>query len=434
MDPINGYRVNASPQNLEKLAQAGFDVSEGGDRSDGRIEVFGTAGQLRKLKRAEGIASRLVKDRRGRTSAQRSRARAAQAGGDAPYAVWRRFDRVPGDGKEQYQELYDRMLSQYRSITKRLVLGTTYQGREIVALKVTRNAKGTKDGSRPAVLYNAIQHSREWLAGETCARSLKFFTSGYGNNATVTRLVDTRELWFVCVANPDGYEYTFTPGNRLWRKNMADNDGDGIRGEAGDGVDPNRNFPRNWGMDDEGSSPTPASETYRGPSAGSEPETKAMIKLMGLVRFAFQKNDHTAAELLLYPQGFQQYTPTADDAIFTALAGDDANPAIPTFDPDLGAELYITNGDTNDYAYRDKDILSYTPEGTEASDPNVTGFEFADDEDAVEEEFQRHRQFTLDLAKSAADPANPDSHLGNTTRDFYVDAFRDSYGDPHPSR
>ena len=55
--------------------------------------------------------------------------------------------------------------------------------------------------------------------------------------------------------NPDGYEYTFTDGNRLWRKNMADNDGDGIRGEANDGVDPNRNFPESWGMDNEGSSP-----------------------------------------------------------------------------------------------------------------------------------------------------------------------------------
>ena len=46
----------------------------------------------------------------------------------------------------------------------------------------------------------------------------------------------------MCVNNPDGYEYTFTPGNRLWRKNMADNDGDGVYGEIDDGVDPNRNF------------------------------------------------------------------------------------------------------------------------------------------------------------------------------------------------
>ena len=208
-----------------------------------------------------------------------------------------------------------------------------------------------------------MQHAREWLAGETCRRTLAYFTTNYGKDPQVTRLVDTRELWFMCVANPDGYEYTFTEGNRLWRKNMANNDG-GPRGGVNDGVDPNRNFPRNWGLDDEGSSSALDSETYRGPSAGSEPETKAMIALMDKVDFAFQKNDHTAASLLLYPQGFQQYTPTADDAIFSALAGDDADPAIDGFDPDLGAELYITNGDTNDYAYAEKQILSYTPEGT----------------------------------------------------------------------
>ena len=28
--------------------------------------------------------------------------------------------------------------------------------------------------------------------------------------------------------NPDGYEYTFTPGHRLWRKNLADNDNNNV--------------------------------------------------------------------------------------------------------------------------------------------------------------------------------------------------------------
>jgi hypothetical protein len=440
--PINGYRVKASAKNLERLALAGFDVTEGRNARRRTVEVFGSAAQLAKLRRDTGTKSRLVRDARGRTSAQRSarvarstRARAADhnplTGSDAPYAVWTRFDAVPGDGKEQYTELYDRLDD--LSIVKQATFGPkTHLGRDVIALKVTRNAKTTPDGSRPAVLYSALQHAREWLAGETCKRTLKYFTSNYGKDPQVTRLVDENELWFVCVANPDGYEYTFTAGNRLWRKNMADNDGDGEFGEIGDGVDPNRNFPRNWGLDDEGSSSALDSETYRGPSAGSEPETKAMIAVMDHVDFAFQKNDHTAAQLLLYPQGFQQYTPTADDAIFTALAGDDANPAIKTFDPDLGAELYITNGDTNDYAYAEKQILSYTPEGTPASDTSLTGFEFEDKEPAIEAEFKRHLPFSLDLAESAAKPDAPKSHLGNTVEDFYVDAFADSYGDPQP--
>ena len=85
------------------------------------------------------------------------------------------------------------------------------------------------------------------------------------------------------------------------------------------------------------------------------------------------------------------------------------------FDPDIGAELYITNGDLTDDAY-EHGILAYTPEGTESDIPNVSGFEFPDDERLIEEEFQRHRLFALDLAHSAEDPANPISHLENDRR------------------
>ena len=432
---LNAYRVEATPANLERLALAGFDMTEG--RRGGEVEIVGTEHQVGKL-RAQGVNPTVVKDAKGQTSAERQRGLMARRGsGDAGYQVWRRYDRVPGDGKEQYLEFYSRLLEDRRGIVRKVKLGETHQGREIIALKVTKDALRTPDNTRPAVLYNALQHAREWLAGETCRRTLEYVTSSYGRDPTVTRLVDTRELWFVCVANPDGYEHTFTPGNRLWRKNMADNDGDGVRGEPGvDGVDPNRNFVTNWGLDDEGSSSDPGSETYRGPSAGSEPETQAMMRLWDRVDFAFQKNDHTAAELLLWPHGFQQNTPTPDNSIFEALAGTDARPAIADdeerFDPDLSSELYITNGDTLDDAYHSHGILGYTPEGTIARDPTVTGFEFEDDEAEVQKEFRRHRRFALDLAESADVPDRPESHLGNTVADFQMDAFSVSYGDPQP--
>ena len=60
----------------------------------------------------------------------------------------------------------------------------------------------------------------------------------------------------------------------------------------------------------------------------------------------------------------------------------------------------------------------------------MTGFEFEDDEDEVQEEFLRHLKFSIDLAESAAKPEDPESHLGNETRDWYVDSFAESFGDP----
>jgi len=245
---LNAYRVKASAKNLKSLAQAGYDMTEG-RRKDGTVEIVATARQAKSL----DVGAKVVRDRAGRTSAQRSAALAVPpdanySGSDADFDVWTRYDAVPADGKEQYREQYDRLDD--LSIVEQEEIGTTHIGRPILALKVTKDAKTTPDNSRPAVLYNAMQHAREWLAGETCRRTLEYFTSNYGTDETVTDLVDNNELWFVCVSNPDGYEYTFTDGNRLWRKNMADNDGDGVRGELGDGVDPNRNFATNFGRDD----------------------------------------------------------------------------------------------------------------------------------------------------------------------------------------
>jgi len=442
---LDAYRVKATGPNLKALAEAGFDVSEGGDRDSGEIEVVGTAAQIRATK----LEAEVVVDASGRSAADRSRldtprtsrrARAATDGAsDKAFRVWTKYDAVDEAGtpadpeKEQYEEQYARVVAENPGLVAKRVTGTTYEGREIVALQVTKGATGSDIPNRPAVLYNALQHAREWLAGETCRRTLDYVVDNYGRSTSagneITPLVDNNELWFVCVNNPDGYEFTFTAGNRLWRKNLRDNDNNGVIA-PGDGVDPNRNFPSNWGQDDEGSSPNPASETYRGPAPASEPETKAMEVLFDEIKPVFQKNDHTAAELLLYPQGNQQDTPTADHPIFTALAGDPFRPAIDGFLPELGAALYITNGDFTDWAYNVKKTLSYTPEGTESTEPGKGIFEFPDSEPQIQQEFERHLPFALDLAKSADDPTEPDSHLGNRAADFVVDEFPLSYGDP----
>ena len=84
------------------------------------------------------------------------------------------------------------------------------------------------------------------------AALLHYFVENYSKNATITNLVNTRELWFMPVANPDGYQYTFDT-ERLWRKNLRDNDGDGQITNA-DGVDLNRNYDEHWNYDNEGSS------------------------------------------------------------------------------------------------------------------------------------------------------------------------------------
>ncbi|MBB5872066.1 hypothetical protein F4553_005500 [Allocatelliglobosispora scoriae] len=325
-------------------------------------------------------------------------------------------------------------------IAKLETIGTTIQGKPIRALKVTKNARYTPDGTRPAVLYMGGQHAREWITPEMTRRLMHRFLDGYGTDAELTQLVNTRELWFVPVANPDGYDFTFTDGNRLWRKNLRDNDGDGTI-VPGDGVDPNRNYAYKWGYDEEGSSADPANETFRGRGPNSEPETKAIDALGKRIRFEYMINYHSAAELLLYGVGWQVSTPSPDDVINIALAGDDTVSAIPGYDPDLSAELYTTNGDTDSHLGAKYGTLGFTPEmSTCTTVSNLfpddewlaedcqSDFNFPDDEALIQAEFLKNIPFALSLAKSAATPDSPISALGRTTPDFVVDAFDTSYG------
>ena len=342
--------------------------------------------------------------------------------------------------------LHEEMVAQaaaHPSIAQLHVIGKTVNGQDIVAVRVTKNPAKIKPGKRPATVYIGAQHAREWITPEMVRRLLDHVLTGYGTNTEITSLIDTNELWFVPVANPDGYDLTFSdPDLRLWRKNARDTNGDGFL-EAGEGVDLNRNFPTRWGYDNEGSSPDPFNDTYRGSGPASEPETQAQISLFNLAKPEFLVNYHSAAELLLYGVGWQVDTPSPDDVVYEAMAGDDVEPGVPGYDPDLAAELYTVNGDTDDHAHNAFGILSFTPEMStcetasainqdDAFDPNDCGsvFEFPDDEALIQQEFEKNLPFALAVAQSATDPDDPVSLLDRDTENFRVDSFDVSYGDP----
>ena len=166
-----------------------------------------------------------------------------------------------------------------------------------------------------------------------------------------------------------------------------------------------------------------------------------MDGLMRRVGFEFQINYHSAAELLLYPIGWQQTTYTADNPIYEAMSGTDEDSAIkgqgdgaPDFyDPDVSAELYITNGETTDHAHAKYGTLAWTPE-MDVADPARGGgdsvFKFQDSDPDLEAAFEKNIPFALDVARSAKDPANPVSHLGNVVPDFVPSSFSISYGSP----
>jgi len=329
-------------------------------------------------------------------------------------------------------------------VVERVPYGKSRLGQQLAAFRVTNNAAGTKQGSKPVVLYNATQHAREWIATETNRRLFKYVLDHKNDAASgIPQILATTELWFIPVVNPDGYDYTFvSDSTRLWRKSLRDNNGDGVITTI-DGVDTNRNWPTKWRFDPEGASDNFSAETYRGPSPSSEPEVTAYRALMNRLGAKFMIDYHSYGELILFPEGWQVETRATDDPIMEALAGrDETNPAIPGYDPDLAAELYTVNGDITDDALHVDGTQAYTVEltpgfgppvgGTDGTHPNRVpgGFVFPDSETEVENVFQENLQFALDLARSAPDPDDPKSHIGNEAVELVPATFAVSHGDP----
>src|SRR3954449_13468137 len=390
------------------IARATQGVELAGQRqtaSGFKADAVLTRDQVSKL-RAEGVDVALKRNKKGQTVTEQARAMAV--GG---YNVYRSWDE-PGGIRDELHAIAARN----PQLVKLEVLGHTYQGRELIALKLTQSANDVPDGSRPAVLYSSKQHAREWISLEVNRRLLNYFVDRWrANDKEIKSLLKRTELWFVVSANPDGYQYTFDH-ERLWRKNLRDNNNDGEI-TPGDGVDPNRNFAEHWGWDNEGSSPDPPDETYRGPSEASEPETQAMQGLIRKVKPKFQSNLHSFGQWLLAPQGWQTGTLDADNPLYVAVSGTDAKPAIAGFNPGQSADtLYVTNGETTDYADTTAGTVAITPELGEGT--AGAGFVFPDDEALIQAEFSKTLPFHLAMARSAADPANPKSPVGVGVKPF----------------
>ncbi|MFC8872110.1 M14 family zinc carboxypeptidase [Streptomyces sp. NPDC057148] len=425
---VKVFRADVTQEQVPLLLAAGQDGHELSeqvpDKGTATVEVYLTDQQAGKLEK-QGV------DLKEHTLSTRAEKRVE----DAAEGVFR-----PYSGSGGLREEILRTAQEHPRLTKVVSIGKTVNGQDILALKLTKHADKTRDGSRPAVLYMSNQHAREWITPEMTRRLMHHYLDNYKKDRRIKKLVDRTELWFLLSANPDGYDYTFQDDdNRLWRKNLRDNNGDGTIA-TGDGVDLNRNFAYKWGYDDEGSSPNPTSQTYRGAGPNSEPETKALDRFQKRIGFAYGINYHSAAELLLYGVGWQVATHTPDDVLYEALAGTPENSAIPGYRPQVSSELYTTNGEADGHAANVNGVAMFTPEMStcqtisdqypddewNAADCQ-SGFNFPDDEKLIQEEFEKNIPFALSVAESAAHPDRPSSSVGIEAADFTPAPFTTSY-------
>lgn len=168
----------------------------------------------------------------------------------------------------------DGLQTDFPSITKVESLGRTYEGRSILAVRLSGNPQSLN--TKPALMAIFTEHGCEHDVTNIAMGIIKNLSNSYGKDERVTALLDDTEVWIVPMMNPDGAEHDLSGSVSpfSWRKNRRPT------GPQTCGVDLNRN----WEYDRK--APVPKgqpkeltdreSSFYGGEVSFSEAETRAV--------------------------------------------------------------------------------------------------------------------------------------------------------------
>jgi carboxypeptidase T len=301
------------------------------------------------------------------------------------------------------------------NIVKRFSIGKSYKGRDLWAVKVSDNV--TVDETEPEVLFDGLHHAREHMSLEMTLAIYHWLVNGYGKSDTITRLVNSREIWIVFAVNPDGAEYDILGGSyHLWRKNRQP-----TLHSSYIGTDLNRNYDYHWGCCG-GSSGNPASIMYRGWKPFSAPETRAMRDFInsrrvgGVQQIRVAITFHTSGRLVMWPYGYTYANvpgdmTTVDHNAFVALGK--AMASRNGYKPEQASDLYISDGTARDWEYGRQRIFAFTFELTVGWYP---------DDSTIATETTRNKLAVLYLISRASCPysalADPSRYCGPLYDDF----------------
>lgn len=176
---------------------------------------------------------------------------------------------------------------QYPGVVSVSSAGKSTQGKDLTLVKLGHGPK--------KALITAGIHSREHLTITFTMLCLEEYAAYYTQNASyggynMRELLDRYTLYIVPMMNPDGTDivtkftdplYNYT-GSRMEFKSNAN------------GVNLNRNFPFYWNQITDGGVSTKYTDMqkYKGPSAGSEAETKAIMNLCSQNKFEWLFSMH----------------------------------------------------------------------------------------------------------------------------------------------
>ena len=205
----------------------------------------------------------------------------------------------------------DRLVAAYPRICVKRVYGKSVKGVQLAALKISDNP--AEDEDEPEILFDGGIHGDESIATDLIMRFVNRILTGYGIDAGITKLIDSREIWFYCMVNPDGREKSRENAN---------------------GIDLNRDY------------------GYMKVGAFTQPESRGVRDCLLENQFALQFSYHAGIEYLLYPWCFSPSL-SPDKALHSFLA-DLYSTTSGYYDKSKNVQSYFdykTDGETIDYAY-----------------------------------------------------------------------------------
>ena len=211
----------------------------------------------------------------------------------------------------------------YPSITQLISIGTSFQGRELWALKISDNP-GIQE-FEPEIQWIGAHHGNEIMSVEVCYYMAEYLLENYGTDPQVTWLVDEREIWIIPMLNPDGH----TAGSRY----------------NAQGTDLNRNYLCPCGCNSGTAFSAPESRALRDWNARMNPVTSLTF--------------HTGAVYVNYLWDYT-YNPTPDEPMIITIS--DVYGALSGLPVTNGADWYIIHGSCQDWCYETRGEIDTTIE------------------------------------------------------------------------
>ena len=244
-------------------------------------------------------------------------------------------------------------------------------GYDIKVLKLSNSAVQPASGGKPRLFINSAIHAREYTTAPITLEFARWLVNGHGVDADATWILDHHEVHLMLHTNPDGRKRAET--GLSWRKNVDNNH---CANSNNRGVDLNRNFSFGWNSTNgQGSSGSASDLTYRGASAGSEPETQAMqayVRSLWPDRRGPGVSDaapvdtsgmhidiHSYSQLVLWPWG-DRATPAPNGPALQTLGRRLA--FFNGYTPQQSIGLYPTDGTSDAVSYGELGVAAFTIE------------------------------------------------------------------------